>query len=371
MELYIDRDELVRTLARVQSIVERRSTHPSLSHVLLRARPDGLQLTATDTEIAFLGRLVANVVEPGENTVEAASLFQIARALPESTVHLKVGAGHRLEVRCAQTFFRIPGLPAEEYPNLPAFEARGTMTVAAGTLRRVIEQVAFAVSQDEARYGLNGVHVERLDGGETPRMRLVATDGHRLSSSSAAYEGELAMPARMLLPRKALATLLKLLDLDDQPVVWSFSDSAVQVRLGEQTLWFRLLEGEFPDYRAVIPTSHKTRATVRRDLFGSALKRVGILASDKTRSVRFTFSEEGLEMRVQNVDRGEAREVLQTELEGGSVELGFNVRYFQDILGVLRDELVVIDLGDPLSPCLVHGAEDSEAEFVIMPMRLD
>lgn len=368
MELYIDRNALGRALAGIQGIVERRSTTPVLSHTLLHARPDGLRMTATDTEVAYIGELPANVEDPGEIAVDATNLFQVVRNLSDPTVHLKLGAGSRLEVRCGPSFYRLPGLPAEEYPPLPAFDAKGSATLKSSEIRRLVEQVAFSVATDDARYGLNGAHMEDLGEG---RLRLVATDGHRLSASDAAFEGTLAMTPRMLVPRKALGVLRKLLDGPEEDIELGFGEGAVRLVRPGQTLWFRLLDGEFPDYRGVLPQETKHRVTVERGRLGAALKRVGILVQERSRAVRFAFDEGECTIQVQNVDRGEVTEKVPVELEGEAITLGFNVRYLQEILGVIESDQVDLEISHALGPCRIRGQGDEDAFFIVMPMRLD
>ncbi|MCB9686246.1 MAG: DNA polymerase III subunit beta [Alphaproteobacteria bacterium] len=372
MDLYIDRDELGRGLARIQGIIERRSTHPLLSHVLLHARDGGLRMTATDTEVAYIGDLSANVSRPGQLTVDAANLFQVVRSLPEATVQLTSTSNKRLEVRSGRSQFKLPGSAAEDFPALPAFDARGTAKMAEGALRRLVEQTAFSVATDDVRYGLNGAHLEEVtaESGEK-RLRMVATDGHRLASAEAPFEGSLALSARMLVPRKALAVMRKLLEGDEDQVEIGFGDGAIRLSRPEQTFWFRLLDGEFPDYHAVVPTENKHRAMARRDELGAALKRVGILVQDRARAVRFAFSETELEIEVQNADRGEVREVVAIELEGAAIQVGFNARYLAEVIGVLRGDRVSLELAHPLAPCLVRDSDHDDAFFVIMPMRLD
>ena len=191
MDLYIDRTELSRGLAHVQGVVERRSMSPVLSHVLLHAGQEGLRVTATDTEVAFIGELNANVEKGGELAVDANNLFQIVRNLPEETVQLTSSTGQRLEVRCGQSFFRLPGVTADEYPALPAFNARGAATMKSSVVRRLVDQSNFAVATDDNRYGLNGAHVEEISNDSKRCLRLVATDGHRLSACQGDFEGDL------------------------------------------------------------------------------------------------------------------------------------------------------------------------------------
>lgn len=325
-------------------------------------------MTATDSEVAFIGDLGANVESPGDVAVDATSLFQVVRNLPEPTVHLKVGQGTRLEVRCGRSFYRLPGIPADEYPALPAFDARGAATLSGAALRRLVEQTSFAVATDDARYGLNGAHVEDLGEG---RVRMVATDGHRLSASEAPFDGELAISERMLVPRKALAVMRKLLDGPDEPIEMAFGNGAVRLVRPGQTLWFRLLDGEFPDYKAVMPQECKHRITVDTSALTAALKRVNILIQERTRAVRFAFDNDEVTIQVHNVDRGEVTEVVPVEIEGDPITVGYNVRYLQDILGALSAERIVLELSHALGPSLVKGQGDEDAFFVVMPMRLD
>lgn len=371
MDIYIDRDELSRGLARVQGVIERRSTHPLLSHVLLHAREDGLRLTATDTEVAFIGELAANVTTQGQLTVEASSLFQIIRAMPEATVQLVTTANHRLEIRSGRSSFKLPGFPAEEFPSLPAFDQRGSVKIVENELRRLIDQTHFAVASEDDRYGLNGVHMEeRVVDGQS-RLRFVATDGHRLSSAETSVEGSLHLAPRMLVPRKALAVMKKLLTGRREPVELGFGDGAVRLSLPGQTFWFRLLDGEFPDYEAVVPSDNKVFAMLEKGALLSALRRVSILVSERSKAVRFAFSEEEVEIQVQQVDRGEVKEAVPLELDGGAITVGFNARYLQDILSVIDGEQVRLSMAHPLAPCLVEDPKVDGAFFVVMPMRLD
>jgi DNA polymerase-3 subunit beta len=371
MDIYIDRDELSRGLARVQGIIERRSTHPLLSHVLLHARDAGLRMTATDTEVAFIGDMAANVEKGGQVAVDAASLFQIVRAMPESTIRMSLAAGNRLEIRSGRSAFKLPGYPADEFPALPAFDRKGVVSLAEGELKRLVEQTHFAVASDDVRYGLNGVHMEHREVDGQHVLRFVATDGHRLSAADTPVDGEVHLTPRMLVPRKALGVMKKLLNGGDQKVELAFGDGAVRLALPGQSFWFRMLDGEFPDYEAVVPSDNKVHAVLHRENLLAALRRVGILVADRARAVKFAFGAEELEIQVQNVDRGEVKEAVPLELTGEPITVGFNARYLQDILGVLGGEHVRLSLAHPLAPCLVEDPGAPSAFFVVMPMRLD
>jgi DNA polymerase-3 subunit beta len=377
MELYIDRDELLRGLSRVQGIVDRRNTpNPILSHVLLQATvgeggAGRLRLTATDTEVAFIGDFVANVIEGGELAVHASNFFQITRVLPDNTVHLKRGPQNRLEVTSGPSWYKVLGLPGEDYPPLPEFDGRATMTINATTMRRLIERTSFAICPDDNRYGINGAHLQDVGEDGVKRLRMVATDGHRLAYAEAPYEGELGIGPRLLLPRKAVSEIKKLTDGNDGDLTLTFGENAALIQDTTARFYFRLIDGEFPDYGPVIPSRPKRLVYIVRESFAAALKRVGLLAADKTRPVRFGFMPDNVVISAQNSDIGEAREEVPIEMDGTALEVGFNVRYFNDVLSVVGGERVLVELGDALSPAVLKEPDTGDSLFVIMPMRLD
>jgi DNA polymerase-3 subunit beta len=202
-------------------------------------------------------------------------------------------------------------------------------------------------------------------------LRFVATDGHRLSSAQTPVDGELKITPRMLVPRKALQVMKKLLGNRSEAVEVVFGEGVVRLSLPGQTLWFRLLDGEFPDYEAVVPSDNKVFAMVDKDTLFASLRRVGILVADRARAVRFAFESEELEIQVQNADRGEVKEAVPVELEGDPITVGFNARYLQEILSVIDGQQVRLSMAHPLAPCLVEDPNQQSAFFVVMPMRLD
>lgn len=368
MELYIERDALGAALARTQGIAEKRGEAALVDHVLLQSVDDGLRLTATDTEIASIGTVSANVRATGAIAVHAAQLFQIVRSLPEPTVRLKLIERARLEVVCGRSKFKVPGREAEDFPTLPPFEARCSVNVTEGALRRVIELVSFAVATDDVRYGLNGAHIESGPG----LLRLVGADGHRLNSASCAVEGEsLDVPRRMLIPRKALAVLRKSLDTGDGTVGLEIGEGAIRIVREHEALWFRLIDGEFPDYHTIVPTSHNHLVSVRRDELGAALKRASILAVDKARSTKFSFGASELEVEVTNTDKGEVTETVPISLAGDPIQTGFNARYLSDLIAALAGERVTLELSSSLAPCVVRNPDDEGSFFLVMPMRFE
>jgi DNA polymerase III subunit beta len=376
MDLYIDRDELIRGLARAQGIVERRATNPVLGNVLLSARGDRLRMTASDTMLWLVADYPTRIEEEGELSVDASTFFQIARTLTQPTVHVQQIGGNRLHISCGSAEFKVPGLAPEDYPPLPTRDERTALTVAGSDLRRMIEETLFSVSPDDNRYGLNGAHMEEITGDDgEARLRLVTTDGSRLSWSECTYEGEFAMGRRMLLPRKALGELRKLIESDakGEGASWSiaFGERSATFSSGSLTFLVRLVDGEFPDYRQVVPNGFKRQVSIDRSLFLGALKRAGIMASDRNHSVHFTFEADRLVLTAQNADSGDVREEIPAELEGEPLSTGFNVRYFQDILSATTGANLRLELGEALDPCIVRTPDRTDCLFVVMPMRLD
>ena len=372
MDLYIDRDELIRGLSRVQGIAERRPTTQVLSHVLLSASQDRVRLTATDTTLTLVADYVARVEREGDLSVDAQAFFQIARSLPGPTVRLTAEANNRLAIRSDRASFHLVGLTADDFPAIPTRDDRTQLDVSGGGLRRIIDETLFSVSADDNRYGLNGAHLEEVAPGDGPaRLRLVSTDGSRLSWSEAAFDGQFGMGRKMLVPRKALAEVRKLIDSDD--VTWqvSFGDRSATFGAPGMTLMVRLIDGEFPEYRQVIPARHERRVELSRDALTQAVRRVSIVASDRNHSVRFSFEADHVVLSAHNVDLGDAREELPAELSGTPMETGFNVKYFQDILSATQGDRVVLELGAPLDPCIVRIPGRDDVLFVVMPMRLD
>ncbi|MEL6342275.1 MAG: DNA polymerase III subunit beta [Myxococcota bacterium] len=372
MDLYIDRNELIRGLARVQGIVERRTTNVALAHVLLSAQGDTLGMTATDTMLTLVANYPSRVQTDGDLSVDAQSFFQIARALPEPTVHLKTLPNNRLQVRCGNAEFKVVGMGAENFPPRSPVSEKSSLKVDGASLRRIIEETAFSVSNDDNRYGLNGAHMEEVDNdsGQT-RLRLVTTDGSRLSYSETTFDGDFGMGRRMLLPRKALSEIRKLVDDDSKGWDVAFGEREATFTTSDLTLTVRLVDGEFPDYRRVLPAQSRRKVTVSRERFTNALKRVSIVASDRNHSVRFSFEQTSLVLTAENVDLGETREEIPVEMDGEPMATGFNVKYFQDILGATRSEQIQLQLGDPLEPCIVRMPDRDDSLFVVMPMRMD
>ena len=375
MELKIGAQELAKALGRTQGIVEKKSTMPILSHVLLEAKKDGqLVVSATDLDLAVSSEHTCEVLKEGAVAVSARHLYEIVRALPEQSVTLKKAHNNYLEVKSGPSEFRIVGLPSEDFPALPSFDKVPFVDVAPALLLEMIERTFFAVSTDETRYNLNGVFFE--PSGET--LRLVATDGHRLSLSEREVGAGFGLKRGVILPKKGLQELKKLLaeaaeSGEEKPEsrLGFVENSAIYRRPGV-VLVMRLIEGLFPDYKQVIPKAGEKQLRLGRGRFLETLRRVSLLSSDKAHAVKLDLSKGLLRVLSQNPDLGEAKEEVPVDYAGEPLKIGFNARYVMDVLQVLRSNEVVFELADDLSPGVLKGGDEADQGFtaVVMPMRI-
>ncbi|HET6439317.1 MAG TPA: DNA polymerase III subunit beta [Anaeromyxobacter sp.] len=375
MELKIGVPELAKALGRSQGIVEKKSTMPILSHVLIEARKAGLLVvSATDLDLAISSEHACEVLKEGSLAVSARHLYEIVRALPEADVTLKRAQNNYLELKSGSAEFRIVGLPAEDFPALPRFDKVPFADVEPAVLLEMIERTFFAVSTDETRYNLNGVYFEP---GQAS-LRLVATDGHRLSLAERPLEAGFGLKRGVILPKKGLGELKKLLaeaaeSGEEKPLAkLGFLENSAIYRRPGVVLVMRLIEGLFPDYKQVIPKAGEKVVKISRSRFSDTLRRISLLSSDKAHAVKLDLSKGQVRVLSQNPDLGEAKEDVPVEYEGEPLKIGFNARYLIEVLGVLQSTDVLLELADDLSPGVLKGADDKDQGFtaVVMPMRI-
>lgn len=372
MKLTVPKGELQRGLSRIQSIVEKRSSMPILAHVLLEAEknPAQLSLAATDLEVGIRSVQEADVAQAGSLTVSAKKLYEIVRELPEELVTLQSTENSYLTLHCARSQFTLAGTTAEEYPSLPDFKPGKLVHVQAAVLSTMIERTMYAASLDETRYNLNGVFLEVE--AENEKLRMIATDGHRLGCVERTLGPDVKnLASGVIVPRKGLAELKRLVDEDDaDEVELGFEGNSGLARKGNVTLVMRLIEGEFPNYRQVIPKETTRRFVVAADDFVRSLRRVALLSAERTRSVRLELGKNSLMMSSKNPDLGEAQEELDVDYAGDGVAIAFNAGYLLEALGAMRSKEVEVGLQDELSPARLQPTDDPDTLAVVMPMRL-
>lgn len=368
MEIKAKRGDLLATLYWTQNIVERRNTIPILANVLIAAQKKVIQITATDLEVGVRGDVEGEVIKEGTVTINAKKLYEIIREVPNEQVQLKRLENEWVEIRSGKSVFKIVGIDAREFPQFPKFDSKELSSTPCSTIRGMIERTIFSVSTDETRYSLNGVFVEQ---GEGTRVRMVATDGHRLAFDEREL-GSLGLSKGVILPRKGLTELKKVLESgDDGVVAIGFRDNMALVTKNNVELFMRLIDGDFPDYTKVIPQGNPNVAKIEHDELLQALRRVSILSSERYKGIKMEFSTGKISLSANNPDLGEAIEEIDAEYKGKPISIGFNARYLLDVLGVLNGNGEIdIELKDELSPSIVRKAGDEGYLYVLMPMRL-
>jgi DNA polymerase-3 subunit beta len=371
MEFSVRREDLVKGLYLVQGVVERRNTLPILANVLIEPAGEGIAVTATDMEIGLRALVPAEVKKKGAVTLNARKLYEIAREVPGQDVGLKSTQAGWVDIASGRSKFKIVSLDAKDFPELPLSADAPqdvTMRVATGTLREMIDRTLFAVSSDETRFNLSGVF---LTTGEGEILRMVATDGHRL----AMVDRRLAtakLERGVIMPRKGLVEARKLLDeTDEAEVTMIVSAKNLRLVLPSVSFFMRLVEGEFPDYRQVIPGAPRAQARANRDDLLAALKRIALLASERSRGVKLHLERGRLELSASNPDQGEASEDIEVSYAGEPLTIGFNARYLIEVLGVHAEgDVVELGVTDEVGPGVLRGSQDPEYTYVVMPMRL-
>jgi DNA polymerase-3 subunit beta len=307
-----------------------------------------------------------NGIQPGETTLPARKLMDIARTLPEqASLEVAVDEGRGL-IRSGASRFALLTLPASDFPRNDGALAGVTLSLPQQYLLNLIEATHFSMAQQDVRYYLNGLLLELGEG----RLRAVATDGHRLALCELTTEACTGPVSQLLLPRKAVVELLRLLEATEDELEMRISEHHVQVRLGDITFTSKLIDGRFPDYAQVVPSKSLKLLVADREALRQALVRVAILTNEQSRAVRFHLRPNLLQISTHSLEQEEAEEVIAVRYEGDELEIGFNIAYLLDAINAIRDEQVAMHLADPSSSCLLHAQASDHCKYGIMPMRL-
>jgi DNA polymerase-3 subunit beta len=372
MKVTLERNHLLKSLAHVHRVVERRNTYPILANVLLRAGEGSLDLRATDLDIEVTESVPAMVATPGTTTVPAHTLYEIVRKLADGAeVRLETEGGEQMLLTSGRSRFNLACLSPDSFPDLKSGSFGHEFTMPATGLRELIERTQFAISNEETRYYLNGIYLHALSVDDSPVLRAVATDGHRLARAETdAPEGTAGM-AGIIIPKKTVGEVQKLLDEADGEVRVEVSDTKIRFTLGPVVLLSKLIEGTFPDYERVTPKNNDKQMQVDRVAFATAVDRVSTIASERGgKAVKLSMHDGQLELSVTNPDHGTATEELPVGFEPDSFEIGFNARYLLDIVAQIRSDNAVFLFNDAGSPTLVREEGEAKALYVLMPMRV-
>jgi len=374
MKLKADRASLLKALAHVQSVVEKRNTIPILANVLLTVSQGKLTLTATDMEIAIVEDVPASTFRDGACTAPAATLYEIVRKLPDGAeVELDPAGGDaQLELRAGRYDTKLVVLPTDDFPSMTAGLLPHRFSLSAQQLRSLIDRTRFAISTEETRYYLNGIYLHAAESEGTQVLRAVATDGHRLARVEEPLpDGARQMPG-VIIPRKTINEVRKLLDEVSGSVETALSDTRIQFQADAVRLTSKLIDGTFPEYERVIPRGNDKVLRVSKKDFSDAVGRVAAISSERSRPVKLTLSRDLLVLSAASPEQGTATEELDEErvrYDAGPMEIGFQARYLNDITDQIAEQ-VEFCFADGSAPTVVRDAGDSSALYVLMPMRV-
>ncbi len=368
MNLTITKEQILNGLQAVQNVVSSRTTLPILSNVLLRAEGERLEFTATDLDVTVACSVEAKVKKAGATTVPVRKLFGIVRELSGGELDLEVDDKNVCSVRSGTSFYKIHGIGADEFPPLPKFKDDKKVTLTQETTKSMLGKTSFAISTDESRYVLNGVFISLKD----HKMTVVATDGRRLALADEEVEITEKSQGEFIIPAKAINELNRLLQ-EKGDVEIKFGENQAAFKLKDDQgfsilVLTKLIEGNYPNYRQVIPGETKERVPLAREEFLHALRRAEIMTSEKANSVKLTFSKNSLAITANSPEVGEARESLAVNYKGKEIAIAFNPKFLIEPLNALTEDEVFFELTDELSPGVLKI--NGPFLYVVMPMRL-
>ncbi len=372
MQLTIERASLLKSLAHVQSVVERRNTIPILSNVLIEAGEGLLSLTATDMDLTIVAQVATEVAEAGATTAPAHTLYDIVRKLPDGAqVEMTTGGdGGQMNLKAGRSKFTLATLPKEDFPAAAGDDLPQSFSLQAAEVKNLVDRTRFAISTEETRYYLNGIYIHAAQSETLPVLRAVATDGHRLARFEMPLPEAAADMPGVIVPRKTVGELRKLIEETEKPVEVSLSETKIRFAFDATVLTSKLIDGTFPDYERVIPSGNDKILDVACASFASAVDRVSTISSEKSRAVKMSVEGGAMTLSATSPENGSAVEEVEIDYDGAAIEIGFNSRYLLDIAQQIEGDVAQIAMSDAASPTIVRDVADGSALYVLMPMRV-
>lgn len=372
MEFIIDKFVFLEILNKVQGITQPKSNMPILSNILIEAKSGNeLQIVATDIKIGFVGQYSTEVIIPGKITIPSNKLYEIVREFPKENIHIKELENKWIQVVDESVKYNIVGMDPEEYPSLSDITDIDFLKIEADVLKKMIDRTIFSVLTGEGYVEMTGINLEQEKTEEKNILRMISTDGHRISFVET--ELDISEPCifneGIIIPKKGIVEAAKLLETEDK-VLLGIKENKFVLKKDMETVITRIIEGEFPDCKNIVPSDNKYSLIVDRAEFLKMVRRMSIFSSDKYRSVKFRINNNFLEIVNTNPELGESNEMAAIKYDGDALEIGFNPKYFIDTLNNMKSEKICIKLKDGESSCLITGDEDKDFVSVIMPMRV-
>ena len=371
MKFNIEKNKLIKSLSHVQSIVERKNTLPILSNILIEANENILVLSSTDMDISITDKIKCNVIEEGSTTVSAQTFYDIIRKLPEtSEIEIISNDGKLMTLRSGKSKFSLGCLPKEDFPIIEIGDLDNEINIASRSFLKLLEKTRFAISNEETRYFLNGIYFHQKNENNINLLSLVATDGHRLAKSDFKnMDANNELPG-VIIPKKTINELCKLLADSEEKIRINLSSSKIVFFIGESILISKLIDGNFPDYKRVIPNDNNNLLIVNRVNFSMAVDRVSTINSEKSPVIKFKLMNNIMNMSSVNTENGTATEDIPIKYLGEEIEIGFNSKYVLEMINNLEDDEITLSFKNASSPVTATESSNPDLIYVLMPMRV-
>ncbi len=372
MEFNISREIFMEGVQKTLSIVEKKTTMPILNNVLIKAGGQGIGIIATNREIGMVAHYEANVVDPGDITLSARKLFEMIREIQGDSIHFKMNDTNWVSISCGKISYRIPGISADDYPKVEGDESLTFFKLKSSVLEEMINKTFFAMSLEEMRVNLNGVLLETEKEGSESKLRMVATDGHRLSLVDMGLgEQEFIQLAKgIIIPRRGVSEIRKMVEDGEDDIEIGVEKGMLVMKKNNTLLKVSLIDADYPDYRRVIAMEAGTAVELGRDQFLHALRRMGVMASDKYNGVKIKISADRMLLNSTNPDVGEANDEVDIAPQEKEMEVVYNVRYLIDAVEVVDDEKVVFEMREKLRPGTIRPAAKTNYLCIVMPLKM-
>jgi DNA polymerase-3 subunit beta len=370
MEFKINRNTFLDGIQKTLGIVEKKTTTPILNNVLLKTEHNKLKIVATDREISLISDYDADIAEKGEITLSAKKLYEMVREIQGDVIHLTKSTNNIVKVTCQRAVYKIPGLTADDFPSVGDIQDVQFFNIPGSAVKDLINKTSFAMAFDESRKNLNGVLLETVSDGTTHVWRMVATDGHRLAVAKAITPEPCPELAKgVIIPRKGLMEVKKIIDVHENVSIGIHKNMLV-VKTDNTILKVNLVDGEYPDYKRVIPAEKGVSVILDKESFLHALRRMNVVSSERYSGVIITFAAGKMTLNSTNLDVGEATEEIDISYTGEDMDVGFNVNYVIDAISVISTDNIVMEVGVGLKPTLIKPAEDENYLCIVMPLKI-
>lgn len=374
LSVNVSRDEFLAGLASLQNITGKKGTMAILSNVLIQTGTNEFTMTATDLEVGVKIKVASEIISEGEITLPARKLFEIVRETDADLLHLELNENNWVKISAKSSAYNLAGISATEFPTFPEYEEEKMVEVSADSLKELIDRTIFSVAQEgESQFNLAGVLVEKDKEGGSDVLRMVSSDGHRLSLMELPVEAnlkDLKMAKTTLIPRKGVQEMRKF--SEGQNVVWlGFNNKQAILKTEKSVMVIRLMNGDFPDYRNIVGSIKKENmVAIDRHSLINAMKRMILFTEDRFNAVRFHLEKDTLMLSSESMDIGNAKDILNVVYDGIIMNIGFNGKYFVEAMQVMGSDQVNVYINSEESPCLIVGDDDKGYMSVIMPMKI-